>query len=322
MQIDDKRAGARSPATEPPNDAPLTPSPAPRHHDEAQERAHRRAANRAILVSAVGLGLTGVIELSIALVTGSVALLGDALHNLSDVSTSFVVFLGFWVSKKPPSATHPYGYERAEDIAGLGVAVVILASAVFAGVQSYQKLISNSGTTDLRLGMAAAVIGMIGNLAVSRYKAHVARQINSVTMQAEANHSWLDTVSSFGALVGLIGVAFGYSWADPVAGFAITLFIVHVFWEVSSEIVRHLMDGVEVKHLELARRAAASVPGVRDVLVRGRWMGRSLVLEVEGQFPGETSLREAEEAGRAVEEAVRTADNEVRRVRWIPRRAG
>jgi divalent metal cation (Fe/Co/Zn/Cd) transporter len=52
---------------------------------------------------------------------------------------------------------------------------------------------------------------------------------HSVTMHAEAKHSWLDSVSSFGALVGLVGVALGYRWADPVAGFAVTLFILHVW---------------------------------------------------------------------------------------------
>ena len=90
---------------------------APRH----DEQGHRDAANRAVLVSALGLGLTGGIELAIAMLTGSVALLGDALHNLADVSTSAVVFLGFFVSKRHPTAGYPYGYERAEDLAGLGV---------------------------------------------------------------------------------------------------------------------------------------------------------------------------------------------------------
>ena len=127
-------------------------------------------------------------------------------------------------------------------------------------------------------------------------------------------------MSSFGALLGWSGFGLGYWWADPIAGFAITLFIVHVFWEVTSEIVRHLMDGVEVEHLEVARQAASGVAGLRDVLVRGRWMGRSLVLEVEGRLPGETSLADAEEVGRVVEEAVRTAVEEARQVRWIPGR--
>src|ERR1039457_391276 len=78
------------------------------------DAAHRRDANRAVGFSAAGLALTGLVELLLAVVTGSVALLGDAIHNLSDVSTSAVVFLGFRVSRKPASRTHPYGYDLAE----------------------------------------------------------------------------------------------------------------------------------------------------------------------------------------------------------------
>lgn len=205
-------------------------------------------------------------------------------------------------------------------MAGLGIALVIFASAAFAAYESYLKLISDRGTTNLYVGMAAAVIGMAGNLAVSRYKKHVARQIHSMTMEAEANHSsWLDTISSLGALVGLVGVALGYPWADPVAGFAVTLFILHVGWEVTSEIVHHLMDGVEPEHLEVARDAASKVHGVRDVAVRGRWMGRSLTLEVEGRLAGNTPLARADEIGNEVEAAVRDKVEEARHITWIPR---
>jgi divalent metal cation (Fe/Co/Zn/Cd) transporter len=76
-------------------------------HDEEKDR---RAAYRAILFSAVGLAITGGVELLLALYTGSVALLGDSLHNLADVSTSVVVFVGFRVSRRPATRTYPYGY--------------------------------------------------------------------------------------------------------------------------------------------------------------------------------------------------------------------
>jgi divalent metal cation (Fe/Co/Zn/Cd) transporter len=78
---------------------------------------------RAIAVSAVGLAVTGVIELLLAIVTGSVCLLGDAIRIFSDVSTSAAVFLGFRFSKRPASEDYPYGWERAEDLAGIGIAV-------------------------------------------------------------------------------------------------------------------------------------------------------------------------------------------------------
>ena len=115
-------------------------------HDEV---GHRRAADRAVGYSAVGLGVAGLAELGLALFTGSVGLLGDALHNLSDVSTSVLVFVGFRFSKRSPSNGFPYGYDRAEDLAGLGIAVVIWASALFAGVESVAKLTNHGATHHL-----------------------------------------------------------------------------------------------------------------------------------------------------------------------------
>jgi len=106
-------------------------------------------------VSAAGLAATGLIELVIAILSGSVGLLSDALHNLSDVSSSAMVFAGFRISKRPANSSHTYGYERAEDLASLGVALVIWASAALAGVVSVHKLTTHGHTTHLGFGMAS-----------------------------------------------------------------------------------------------------------------------------------------------------------------------
>jgi cation diffusion facilitator family transporter len=284
--------------------------------ERTDDSAHRAAANRAIGVSAVGLALTGGAELAVSLLTGSVGLLGDALHNLSDVSTSLVVFWGFRWSKRAASASHPYGYERAEDLAGLGVALVIWASAVFAGVVSIHKLGEHGRTTHLGVGMAAALIGIAGNQLVARYKHRIGGRIRSVTLLADARHSWLDAVASLGALLGLAGVAGGLRWADGVAGLIVTGFIVHVGWEVTSDLALHLMDGVEPEILERAERAALTVDGVEHVHVRGRWAGRSLLIEVEGFGSPATSLGAADAIGSQVQAAVAAAVPESRAVLW------
>jgi hypothetical protein len=119
---------------------PAAAFPLARVRNDADER---RQANRAIAVSALGLGATGLVELLLAVLTGSVGLLGDAIHNLSDVSTSAVVFLGFRLSRRPPTEKYPYGLERAEDLAGIGIAAVIWISAAFAG---FESVASSSGT--------------------------------------------------------------------------------------------------------------------------------------------------------------------------------
>ena len=125
---------------------PAAAFPLPDTRDDAGDR---RAANRAVAVSAVGLGATGLAELLLAVLTGSVGLLGDAIHNLSDVSTSAVVFLGFRLSRRPATERYPYGLERAEDLAGIGIAVVIWASAAFAGYESIRKVLVHGPTTHI-----------------------------------------------------------------------------------------------------------------------------------------------------------------------------
>jgi cation diffusion facilitator family transporter len=292
------------------------PFPPSRH---VSDRTDRRDANRAIAVSAVGLALTGLAELAVALLTGSVGLLGDALHNLSDVSTSVVVFVGFRVSKRPATAAYPYGWERAEDLAGLGVALVIWASAVFAAVVSVHKLTEHGRTTHLGLGIAAAAIGIVGNQVVARYKGRVGRRVQSATLVADSQHSWLDALASAGALLGLAGVAAGARWADGVAGLAVTGFILHVGYQVTRELLRHLMDGADPGVLTAAERAAGEVPGVDHVHVRARWMGRSLIVEVEGFVAPTITVQEGASLGRAVERSVAAAVPSARAVLWSPR---
>src|SRR6266702_578085 len=240
-----------------------------------QDEANRRRAMRAIVVSSFGLLLTSAFEISITVLSGSVALLSDALHNLGDVFNTVGVYFGFRASRKGPTARYPYGYGRAEDLAGIVILLAIWTSAGLAGWQSYDKLVSGRGTTHLTLGMAAAAIGIVGNQLVARYKGRVGREIKSAPLIVDARHSWLDAIASFGALVGLIGVALGFRQADPLAGFAITLLIVRIGIEATHDVVSRLMD---VNDGELAGEVASvvrAIPGVSSVSdVRIRWLGR------------------------------------------------
>jgi len=281
----------------------------------------RRQASRAIAASAIGLGVTGLVELLLALLTGSVGLLGDAIHNLSDVSTSAVVFLGFRLSRRPPTATYPYGLERAEDLAGIGIAVVIWASAAFAGYESIRKLIEHGHTSFVGAGIAGAVLGILGNQVVARYKLVVGRRINSATLIADARHSWLDALSSAGALAGLVAVALGQSWGDAVAGLAVTAFICHVGYEVTADVLRRLADGVDPDVITRAEAAADSVTGVVHAHARARWTGRTLRIEIEGWVDPDLSARDADALGRRVADEISRRLPEAGTFEWAARAA-
>lgn len=297
---------------------PAATFPLPLLRDDTQDR---REANRAVAVSAVGLAATGLAELLIALLTGSVGLLGDAIHNLSDVSTSAVVFLGFRLSRRGPTERYPYGLERAEDLAGVGIALVIWASAAFAGVESVRKLLGHGSTAHVGIGIAGAVLGIVGNQVVARYKLIVGRRIRSATLVADARHSWLDALSSAGALAGLVAVAAGQRWGDPVAGLAVTLFIAHVGYEVTADVVRRLADGVDPEVIAAAEAAAGDLPGVVHAHARARWTGRVLRVEVEAWVdPGRTA-RDADALGREAAAAIATALPDAGSFTWITRAA-
>jgi cation diffusion facilitator family transporter len=283
--------------------------------------SERRQANRAVAVSAIGLTLTGLIELALALVSGSVALLADALHNLSDVSTSALVFIGFRASRKIPTERYPYGYERAEDLAGIGVALVIWGSALVAGFESVTKLLRHGATGHVGWGIAAAAAGIAGNQLVARYKLVVGRRIRSATMVADAKHSWLDALSSAGAMLGLIGVALGWGWADAVAGIVVTGFICHVGWEVTADIAHHLLDGVDPEIITTAETVATSVPGVTHAHARARWTGRTLRVEVEGFLDPDTALAAADQIGRNVASALMPQIPQMHNFTWTARAA-
>jgi len=297
---------------------PAAAFPLAHGRDDADER---RQANRAIAVSAIGLGATGLVELLLAVFTGSVGLLGDAIHNLSDVSTSAVVFLGFRLSRRPPTEKYPYGLERAEDLAGIGIAAVIWASAAFAGYESVRKLIEPGPTSHVGAGIIGALLGIVGNQVVARYKLVVGRRINSATLIADARHSWLDALSSAGALLGLIAVALGQPWGDPLAGLVVTGFICHVGYQVTKDVVHRLADGVDPEVITTAEAAAGSVPGVIHAHARARWTGRTLRVEIEGWVDPDLTAKDADALGRQVADQISRQLPEAGSLTWTTRAA-
>jgi len=192
--------------------------------------------------------------------------------------------------------------------------VVIWASALFAGIESYRKLTGHGATSHLGWGMAGAVFGILGNQAVARYKLATGKRIQSTTLIADAHHSWLDALSSAGALTGLVGVALGYRWADPVAGLVVTTFIAHVGWGVTRELASHLMDAVDPALTQRAQTAARGVDGVLRAETRGRWSGRTLHLDVDVELAPKATLAEAAHVSQAIEAAVFGAVEEARDV--------
>ena len=253
-----------------------------------------RAGLRAVQLSTLGMFLVAAIQFAIAGIGGSAGLFADALHNLGDVFTTVALWIAFVLSSRAANQRYTYGYYRSEDLAGIFIVLVIIASAVAGAVESIQKLTSHNVPTQLYLSMAAALVGVIGNEALAQYKIAVGKRINSVPLVADGQHSRIDGLTSLAALIGLVFVRFGLSIADPIAGLVITVVIITVVYSTSRSVLQRLLDAVDPRVVPTILKTASAVPGVEEVTdVRARWVGHTMHIAMNIEVDAELTLAKA-----------------------------
>ncbi|MDI1463163.1 cation diffusion facilitator family transporter [Catellatospora sp. KI3] len=258
--------------------------------DSAMETS--RQGIRALWVSLLVLGATAALQAVVVLFSGSVALLGDTLHNVADALTAVPLGIAFLVGRRPADRRYTYGYGRAEDLAGIFIVLTIAVSAVWAGWEAVSRLLHPQQVTHLPYVAAAAVVGFLGNEIVARYRIVVGRRIGSAALVADGLHARTDGFTSLAVLLGAGGVALGWSWADPVVGLLITLAIAVVLKDAAREVYRRLMDAVDPDLVATAEQALRETPGVREVgAVRMRWIGHTLRAECEIVVDPEAPVR-------------------------------
>ncbi len=237
---------------------------------------------RALWISLAGLGATTVLQAAVVAFTGSVALLGDTLHNAADALTAVPLGIAFVLGRRPPTRRYTYGYGRAEDLAGIAIVVAITASCILAGYAAIDRLAHPQPVDHLPAVAGAALVGFLGNELVARYRIRVGRRIGSAALVADGLHARTDGFASLAVLLGAAGIALGAPWADPVVGLLITAAISVVLWQTTREVWRRLMDAVDPALVDRAETALASTPGVLAVGdVRLRWIGHHLRAECD-----------------------------------------
>ncbi|MFL5592876.1 MAG: cation diffusion facilitator family transporter [Ktedonobacteraceae bacterium] len=253
-----------------------------------------RAGLRAVQISTAGMFIVAAIQFAIAGIGGSAGLFADALHNLGDVLTTVALWIAFVIARRAANQRYTYGYHRTEDLAGIFIVLVIIASAVAGAVESILKLTSGAPPTQLPLSMAAALVGVAGNELLAQYKISVGKRINSVPLIADGQHSRIDGLTSLAAFAGLIGVALGLRIADPIAGLVITVVILTVVYSTSRSVLQRLLDAVDSRVVPSIVSIASEVPGVEAVNdVRARWVGHTLNVAMNIEVDAELTLVKA-----------------------------
>jgi len=249
----------------------------------------------AIKWSFMMLAITSLLQLAVVLATGSVALLADTIHNVGDAVTAVPLWIAFRLARRKPSPRFTYGYGRVEDLAGVSIILIILASAMVAGYEAIHRLFNPQPIAYLGWVAAAGIIGFIGNEAVAVLRIRVGREIDSAALIADGYHARTDGFTSLAVVLGAAGVWLGFPLADPIIGLLITIAILAIVWQSSKLVFGRMLDGVDPEIVRQIMHAAEHVPGVLQVLdVRARWLGHRLAAELDIALNPSSTVREAD----------------------------
>lgn len=259
---------------------------APHSHDAADsvdDTLESTAAGiRTVKISLLVLGLTALIQIVIVVMSGSVALAADTIHNFADALTAVPLWIAFALGAKPATRRYTYGFGRVEDLAGSFVVAMITMSAIIAGYEAIARLIHPPQIEHVGWVALAGLVGFIGNEWVALYRIRVGHRIGSAALIADGLHARTDGFTSLAVLCSAGGVALGFPLADPIVGLLITAAILAVLRTAARDVFRRLLDGVDPAMVDAAEQALAARPGVQAVRsVRMRWIGHRLHADAE-----------------------------------------
>lgn len=245
----------------------------------------------AVKWSFIGLAATAVFQVVVFMVSGSVGLLADTIHNFADASTAIPLGIAFWLARHGPTRRFTYGLGRVEDLAGIAVVATILVSALAAAYEAIRRLLDPQPVEMLWAVMLAGVVGFLGNEAVAVFRIRVGRKIGSAALVADGYHARVDGWTSLAVVLGALGIWAGYPIADPIVGVVIAGAIFILVWQSARSVLVRVLDGVETATLDAIGHAARHVEGVEDVTdVRARWLGHRMHVDVSVTVPAHLSV--------------------------------
>ncbi len=251
---------------------------------------------RVVVLSFAVLMTTAVAQVVIVVLSGSVALLADTIHNFGDALTAVPLGIAFVLGRRLANNRYTYGYGRAEDIAGVIIVLLILFSAVIAAWQSIERLLDPRPIELVWVVAAAALIGFAGNELVAEWRIRTGRRIGSAALVADGKHARVDGLTSLAVLGAVAGTLVGFPILDPIIGLVITAAILMIVKDQGLVMWRRMMDAVDPAIVDKIRRVASEVAGVENVsAAHARWIGHRLYVELDVEVDETLTTREGHE---------------------------
>ncbi|WP_205091484.1 cation diffusion facilitator family transporter [Thalassobacillus pellis] len=254
-------------------------------------------------VSIAAYLVLAAVKLIIAAIGGSAALRADGLNNTTDVIASIAVLIGLRISRKPPDEDHHYGHFRAETIASLIAAFIMMTVGLEVIIGTVENLWHQNFEEPSILTAWTALIAAFVMLGVYRYNLKLSKKIKSASLYAAAQDNRSDALVSIGAFIGILGAQFGIFWLDPLAGFIVGLIICKTAWDIFRDSTHTLTDGFDEEMLAEIKQLIAKNPGVWSIKdVKGRLQGNIVLIDATIHVDPEISVEEGHTITDEIEE--------------------
>ncbi|UOQ92718.1 cation diffusion facilitator family transporter [Halobacillus shinanisalinarum] len=253
-------------------------------------------------VSIIAYLILAAAKLIIASIGQSEALRADGLNNTTDVIASIAVLIGLKISRKPPDKDHHYGHFRAETIASLVAAFIMMTVGIEVIVGAFGDIMNGQQSEPALLTGLTAIVASAVMFGVYRYNLSLANSVKSQALYAAAQDNRSDALVSIGAAVGIFGAQLGVYWLDPLAGLVVGLIICKTAWDIFRESSHTLSDGFDEQEIKDIRKHIASHSSVWTVKdVKARLQGNQVLVDATILVNPELTIQEAHEITDEVE---------------------
>jgi cation diffusion facilitator family transporter len=269
------------------------------NHSRKRSAAALSVASNTVLV---------IVKVLVGSLSGSVSILSEAIHSANDLVAALIAFASIRIAERPPDAEHRYGHGKAESISGAIEAGLILLAALWIIVEAVRKIIEGGKVEHLGLGAGIMALSGIVNTLVSRHLFTVAREEDSIALEADAHHLSTDVYTSLGVAGGLVIVWItGWHILDPIVAILVALLIFRIGWQLTRDAGHHLMDyslpADELKQIETVLRGDSRVLSWHRL--RTRKSGSEREIDVHIVLRGDVPLTEAHQVAVETEESIR-----------------
>ncbi len=264
-----------------------------------------------------GLSITSNVILSVlkiitGILSGSLSIISEAIHSLSDFLASVLTFFSVMKSSQPADSDHPYGHGKYEDMAGFIEGILIILAALFIIWEASKKIIFGINMdTENNIGIAVMFLAVVLNIFVSSLLFRVAKETNSISLYADGQHLRTDVYSSLGVMLGLVLIKItGHSILDPVIAILVAVVIFRVGYSISKKagnsLLDHSLPEENINNIKQIIKGCSANVTLKRNSIKARQVGPTKDIDLILQFNENTSICECHKICDEIENQIRT----------------